>query len=57
MESQSTRAVLVIRSPKPSRSRAMPERIAAFVLEPIIDAGGVRFPPEGYLDIARSPDE
>ncbi|HVV89532.1 MAG TPA: aminotransferase class III-fold pyridoxal phosphate-dependent enzyme [Solirubrobacterales bacterium] len=27
-----------------------PDRVAAFFFEPVIGAGGVRFPPEGYLE-------
>lgn len=30
--------------------RVGPERVAAFVCEPVIGAGGVRLPPEGYVE-------
>ena len=30
--------------------RVGPERVAAFFCEPVIGAGGVRLPPDGYLE-------
>ena len=30
--------------------RVGPERVAAFFCEPVIGAGGVRLPPEGYIE-------